>query len=90
MLTENLVQDVATEEYMTPKAVALVNATKALSPRLLERARPTYEEGIVPTESVKEMAESVCSVLYSLSVGAVMMCCVITASCWRVQQFAAS
>ena len=45
MLTENLVQDVATEEYMTPKAVALVNAAKALSPRLLERARPTYEEG---------------------------------------------
>lgn len=58
VLTENLVQDVATEEYMTPEAIALVNAAKALAPRLLERARTTDEEGIVPTESVKEMAEA--------------------------------
>ncbi|MAD46568.1 MAG: flavin-dependent monooxygenase, partial [Oceanospirillaceae bacterium] len=58
VLTENLVQDVATEEYMTPEAIALVNAAKALAPRLLERAHQTDEEGIVPTESVKEMTEA--------------------------------
>ncbi len=58
VLTDNIVPEVASEEYMTPEAIALLAAAKELAPRLLERAQTTDEQGIVPRESVNEMMEA--------------------------------
>lgn len=57
-LTENFASKEMFNDYMTPEAVALIEAAKALAPRLLERARQTDEDGKVPDISVKEMAEA--------------------------------
>lgn len=57
-LTENMVAGIATEDFMTPEAVTLLAAARAMVPRLAERAQATDEAGIVSPESVKEIAES--------------------------------
>lgn len=46
------------EDYMTPEAKRLVQAAEELAPRLRERAQGADEVGMVPRETVKEMAEA--------------------------------
>ncbi|WP_432470400.1 acyl-CoA dehydrogenase family protein [Amphritea sp. HPY] len=57
-LTENMVAGIATEDFMTPEAITLLEAARAMVPRLADRAQATDEAGIVPPESVKELAEA--------------------------------
>lgn len=57
-LTENIVAGIATDDFMTPEAVTLLEAARAMVPRLAERAQATDEAGIVSPESVKEIAEA--------------------------------
>lgn len=57
-LTENMVAGIATEDFMTPEAITLLEAARAMVPRLAGRAQATDEAGIVSPESVKEIAEA--------------------------------
>ena len=43
-------------DYMTPEAIGLVEAAKAMAPRLAERAFEAENKGMVPAETVREMA----------------------------------
>lgn len=45
-------------DYLTPDALRLIEAAQKLVPILAERARNTDEAGIVPPESVREIAEA--------------------------------
>ena len=59
VLTNNFIAATHNEEdYMTPEAVRLVQAAEELAPRLRERAQAADEAGMVPSETVKEMAEA--------------------------------
>lgn len=58
VLENNFIATSQDEDYMTPEAVRLVQAAEALIPNLLERAQKTDENGMVPPESVKEMADA--------------------------------
>lgn len=58
VFTENLVTGAGGEDYMTPQAVQLVEAAEALVPKLAERAQAAEEAGMVPPETVSEMAEA--------------------------------
>lgn len=57
--TDNvIISEMTDESYMTPEAVRLVQAARELAPRLATRAQQTDENGVVPEESVKEIAEA--------------------------------
>ena len=59
VLTNNFIAATGNEEdYMTPAAIRLVQAAEELAPRLRERAQSADEAGMVPRETVKEMAEA--------------------------------
>lgn len=59
VLTNNFIAATTNnEDYMTPEAVRLVQAAEELAPRLRERAQAADEAGMVPRETVKEMAEA--------------------------------
>ena len=45
-------------DYMTPDAIALVERAKAMAPRLAERAFEAENKGMVPVETVRELAEA--------------------------------
>lgn len=55
---DNLLVGASDESYLSPEANALVAAAREIAPRLKERAQATDENGVVPTESVKEIAEA--------------------------------
>lgn len=57
-VTKEQEMDVHADDYMTPEAVELIARAKALAPKLAERARDAESKGIVPAESVREMAEA--------------------------------
>ena len=46
------------DDYLTPQAQALIAKARALVPVLAERAQRCDAEGIVPAESVREIAEA--------------------------------
>ena len=46
------------DDYLTPEAIELVARAKALAPRLAERAAQAELAGMVPRESVREIAEA--------------------------------
>ena len=45
-------------EYLTPEAIELIERARALAPKLAERAFDAERNGIVPVESVREIAEA--------------------------------
>ncbi len=55
--TENLTAGFPAD-YLTPEALDLIEAAQRLVPILAERARNTDEAGMVPPESVREIAEA--------------------------------
>jgi 3-hydroxy-9,10-secoandrosta-1,3,5(10)-triene-9,17-dione monooxygenase len=58
VLTNNFIAASVEEDYMTPEAIRLVKAAEELAPRLRQRAQAADEAGMVPRETVKEMAEA--------------------------------
>ncbi len=58
VLTNNFIAATQEEDYMTPDAVRLVQAAEEMVPRLQARAQAADEAGMVPRETVKEMAEA--------------------------------
>ncbi|WP_018991415.1 acyl-CoA dehydrogenase family protein [Aromatoleum toluclasticum] len=56
ILTEDQVAGVLAEDYMTPEAVDLLQRARELAPRLAARAADAEREGMVPAESVREIA----------------------------------
>ena len=56
ILTEDQVAGVLAEDYMTPEAVELLQRARELAPRLVTRATDAEREGMVPAESVREIA----------------------------------
>lgn len=58
VLENNFIAASQDEDYMTPEARRLIQAAEELAPRLLARAQGADEAGMVPRETVKEMAEA--------------------------------
>lgn len=56
ILTEDQVAGVLAEDYMTPEAVELLQRARELAPRLAARSADAEREGMVPAESVREIA----------------------------------
>jgi 3-hydroxy-9,10-secoandrosta-1,3,5(10)-triene-9,17-dione monooxygenase len=57
VLTENNIAGVA-DDYLTPDAIRLIAAAKALVPVLAERAKATDEAGVVPQETINDLASA--------------------------------
>lgn len=46
------------DDYMTPQAIELIERARGMVPRLAERAAATEEAGMVPAQTVQEIAEA--------------------------------